>query len=304
MIAVGLCLPQLGDHVTRAALRTFCEQAERIGFASLWVQEHFFWPLVQTAPYAARPGLTTPVMYQTTYSPLETLMAAAAWTETITIGTSILVGGYHRPVELAHRLATIDQLSNGRLVAGLSVGWSKDEHDQMDVDFHTRGRRMNELVDAMIACWGPDPVSFDGEFFQIPPSIVRPKPAQTPHPPLLSGMKSAGGLARTAAVFDIWNPASGTVDQIRAMRAELDEMRPPGKAPIDVYQRVFTMPPFAAPGLGPLTLETMADAIRAAQAAGFSHVIVDLSFDETILSPDDWAATPERLAPLLKAARP
>ena len=164
------------------------------------------------------------------------------------LGTGILVGGYHRPVELAQRLATLDHLSGGRVVAGLSVGWSKDEHDQMDVEFGTRGRRMDELVDALLTCWGPDPVRFDGEFFHIPDSIVSPKPLQRPHPLLLSGMRSAAGLRRTAAVFDLWNPASGSVEQIIATAAEIDAMRPAGRKPITVVQRVFTEPPILAPG--------------------------------------------------------
>lgn len=92
-------------------MRSFCEQAEQLGYASLWVQEHIFFPLHPTSPYAARAGLPIPPVYQTTFAATETLMACAAWTETITIGSSILVGGYHRPVELAQRLATIDQFS-------------------------------------------------------------------------------------------------------------------------------------------------------------------------------------------------
>ena len=158
---VGLTLPQLGDHVTRHAVRRFCERAEQLGFASLWVQEHLFFALEPSAPYAARPGMPVPEAYRSTWSPLELLTAAAAWTERIGLGTGILVGGYHRPVELAQRLATLDRLSDGRLIVGLSVGWSKDEHDQMDVDFDSRGRRMDELVEALLTCWGPDPVEFD-----------------------------------------------------------------------------------------------------------------------------------------------
>ena len=211
---VGLTLPQIGEHVTREAVRTFCERAEALGFASLWVQEHLFYALVPSAPYAARPGMPVPEAYKTTWSPLELLTAAAAWTERVRIGTGVLVGGYHRPVELAQRLATLDHISNGRLIVGLSVGWSKDEHDQMDVEFETRGRRMDELVEAVKTCWGPDPVQFDGEFFHIPESIVSPKPVQRPHPPLLSGMRSPAGLRRTAAMFDMWNPASGSIEQI------------------------------------------------------------------------------------------
>lgn len=298
---VGLTLPQLGEFVTRAAVKSFCERSEHLGFSSLWVQEHLLFALEPSAPYAARPGLPVPSAYKSTFSPLELLTAAAAWTDTVTLGTGILVGGYHRPVELAQRLATLDHLCEGRLVAGLSVGWSKDEHEQMDVDFHTRGKRMDELVEALLVCWGPDPVQFEGEFFSIPPSIVRPKPLQQPHPPLLSGMRSKRGLVRTAAMFDIWNPASGTIEAIVETRAQIDEMRGASKAPIAVKQRIFTEPPFLAPGLTPMSVEQMTDAVLSAREAGIDEVIIDSAFSTTVQSPQDWADFPDQLAAVLQA---
>jgi len=297
---VGLTLPQLGEHVTRGAVRAFCERAEALGFSSLWVQEHLFFALEPSAPYAARPGMPVPAAYKTTWAPLELLTAAAAWTEHVRIGTGILVGGYHRPVELAQRLATLDHLSNGRLIVGLSVGWSKDEHDQMDVEFTTRGRRMDELVAAMQACWGPDPVRFDGEFFHIPDSIVSPKPVQRPHPPLLSGMRSEAGLRRTAAMFDLWNPASGSIEQIMQTAAAIDAMRPPGAAPIEVVQRVFTEPPFVVQGLEPMTIDQLTEAVRAAKDAGIHQVVIDTVFTTQVECPDDWATMPDALAPVLR----
>ena len=299
---VGLTLPQLGPHVTRDAVRGFCERAEALGFSSLWAQEHLFFALEPSAPYAARPGTPVPDAYRCTFSPLELLAAAAAWTERVAIGTGILVAGYHRPVELAQRLATLDHLCDGRLIVGLSVGWSKDEHEQMNVDFHSRGRRMDELVDALLTCWGPDPVRFDGEFFHIPDSVVQPKPRQSPHPPLLSGMRSEAGLRRTAERFDLWNPASGTLDQIRATVAAITAMRSADRNPIGVVQRIFTEPPFVVPGLAPMTLEQMADAVAAARDAGLREIVVDTGFTTEVASPDDWIAFPDRLAPLLAAA--
>jgi alkanesulfonate monooxygenase SsuD/methylene tetrahydromethanopterin reductase-like flavin-dependent oxidoreductase (luciferase family) len=98
MTSVGLCLPQLGGHVTRAALRGFVRSAEELGFASVWVQEHLFFPHGPVSGYSARPGLAIPQAYRTTLSALETLTAAAAWSDTLGIGTSVLVAGYHRPV--------------------------------------------------------------------------------------------------------------------------------------------------------------------------------------------------------------
>lgn len=300
---IGLTLPQLGAHVTGTALRDFCVAAEELGFASLWVQEHLFFALEPQAPYAARPGTPVPEAYRTTLSPLELLAFAAAGTKRVTLGTGVLVGGYHRPVELAQRLATLDALCHGRLIVGLSVGWSKDEHQQMDVDFASRGRRMDELVEALLACWGPDPVNFDGEFFHIPPSVISPKPVQRPRPKLLSGMRSAAGLARTAKLFDIWNPASGTIEQIQSARATIDAARRPEQGPIEVIQRVFTEPPFVVPGLAPMSIDALQAAACAAADAGFSELIIDTGFTTEVHSADDWAAFPARLAAVLDAVR-
>ena len=300
---VGLTLPQLGPHVSRDAVRGFCESAEELGFTSLWVQEHLFYALNPSAPYAARPGTPVPDAYKITLAATELLTAAAAWTERPLLGTGILVGGYHRPVELAQRLAAIDILSNGRLIAGLSVGWSKDEHEQMDVEFTTRGRRMDELVRALKACWGPDPVNFEGEFFTIRDALVSPKPLQQPHPPLLSGMRSEAGLRRTAALFDIWNPASGTTEQILAAVETINAMRPDGAAPVDVIQRVFTEPPFVVPGLAPLSIEAMQETVATAKANGFREVVIDTAFTTEVHSPEDWVTFPTRLAPVLDALR-
>lgn len=302
MIAVGLSVPQLGGVVDRDALRAFCERAEALGFGSFWVQEHLFYPRNPASGYAARDGLPVPEAYRTTLSALETLAMVAAWTERTTIGTSILVAGYHRPVELAQRLATIDLLSGGRLVAGFSVGWSDDEHRQMDVNPRTRGAWCDELVDAMLTCWGPDPVRHEGQFFSIPESDVRPKPVQRPRPRLLSGMRSQAGLRRTAEKFDIWNPASGSLDQILTTAEQIRAMRPAELPPLEVYLRTYTEPPIRASHLRPLSVPELCEQVRQAASAGLDAVIVDPNFDQGLTSPDDWAKVPDLLAPLLEAA--
>ena len=302
MTQVGLCLPQLGGLVTRDALRGFVESAEQLGYASLWVQEHLFYPHEPVSGYSARPGLAVPEAYRTTLSALETLTAAAAWSERVEVGTSVLVAGYHRPVQLAQRLATLDLLSQGRLTVGFSVGWSDDEHAQVDVDPRTRGRRLDEMLDALEACWGPDPVRFDGEFFTIPTSDVRPKPVQSPRPRLLSGMRSEAGLRRTAERFDIWNPASGTLEQILEIAATLQERRPADRAPLEVYWRLFTEPPVLVANLRPATVDDLVSSVERAREAGIAQVLVDANFDRTLDSPEQWAGLPERLAPLLAAA--
>jgi probable F420-dependent oxidoreductase len=299
---IGLTLPQLGGHVTRDGLRAFCERAEELGYASLWVQEHLFYPLNPVSGYSARPGLAVPEAYRSVLGALETLAAAAAWTSRPVLGTSILVAGLHRPVALAQQLSTIDLLSEGRLVAGFSVGWSDEEHQVMDVDPRTRGARCDELIDALVACWGPDPVRFTGRFFDIPEADIRPKPLQRPRPRLLSGMRSTAGLRRTAEKFDIWNPASGTLDQHLAMFEQIKAMRPTGLGPLELYRRMFTTPPVQVANLRTLGVDELCTEVALSREAGVATVIVDTNFEPALDNAERWAAVPQTLAPLVDAA--
>jgi len=298
---VGLALPQLGDHVTAEAFRSFCIRAEELGYTSLWAQEHLFYPLQPKSDYANIPGLANPDAYRSVLAATEAMAFAAAYTETVTIGSSVLVGGYHRPVELAQRLATIDVLSQGRLVAGFSVGWSDDEHQQMDTDPRTRGRRLDELIAALLACWGPDPVTFDGEFFSIPAAEIRPKPIQKPHPPLLSGMRSDAGLARTVRLFDIWNPGLGSPEKTMRTLDRLNAERTTDQAPLRLFYRSFTERPAARPTDSIPGVEGVTADVAACRAAAVEEIIIDCNFWSVIDSPRAWAEIPDRLLPALEA---
>jgi probable F420-dependent oxidoreductase len=300
---VGLALPQLGPHTSGPVVRGFAERAEELGFGHLFVQQHLFYPHEVVSGYSARPGLAVPEAYRSVLQPLELLAACAGWTTGMVLGTSILVAGYHRPVDLAQRITTLDVLSGGRTVFGFSVGWSDEEHAQHDVDPRTRGRRADELIDALKACWGPDPVEYHGEFFDIPASDVRPKPVQQPHPPLMSGMRSSAGLKRTAEKFDWWNPASGTLEQHLETMQDLARLRPAELAPLKMCWNLFTDPPVVVANLKPLSVDELCEQVAAAAAAGVDAVSVDANFDPAITSGDDWLGVPDRLAPLLDAAR-
>ncbi len=302
-IGIGLGLPQLGQHVTADAVRQFCVRAEELGYASVWVQEHLFYPHANTSGYAGRESTEVHPAYRSVFGPFELMAYAAAVTERITIGSSILVAGYHRPIELAQRLATLDQLSDGRLVAGLAAGWSVEEHLQMGVDPKTRGRRMDELVAALQACWGPDPVSFEGEFFSIPVSDVQPKPVQQPHPPLLSGLKSGAGLRRTAALFDIWNPSRGTAQELTDQMTEMNAQRPEGAQPLRLYFRAYAQRPTDAVGSGGQGIEGLHDDLVTAAAAGAEQLIVDCNFWDAVDSAKIWENIPDMMDPLLEHAK-
>ena len=178
MTGVGLCVPQLGFHVTAEVIRTFAQRAESLGFSSLWVQDHFMYVAHPENGYGNFPGAVPPPEYASVWQPLELLAALSAWTTTVTLGASVLVAGNHWPVQLAARLATIDQLAGGRLVVGLGAGWSKEEHTAVGTDFHQRGSRMEEFISVLQSCWGADPVRHRGPFFEVPECSVNPKPVQ------------------------------------------------------------------------------------------------------------------------------
>jgi probable F420-dependent oxidoreductase len=294
--SVGLALPQLGPGITRELVRDFCSSAEAHGFGGLWAQDHLFVPVSPSTGYSGRQGTAIPAEYRSNLGIFELLSAAAAWTERALIGTSIVVGGYHRPLELAQSLATIDVLSGGRLVVGVGAGWSPDEHEQMDVEFSTRGRRLDDLICAVRACWGPDPVSYDGEFFSIPPSYVAPKPLQQPVP-MIGAANSGAALRRVAELCDGWHPVL-SMAKVEALRPSLEQLRPGASAPLPVWLRMFVQFP-GGPAWG---MDRLAAEVREAREAGFPHVVVDASFSKDLVAPSDWLRMVERLAPLVEAA--
>jgi probable F420-dependent oxidoreductase len=300
MTNVGLCLPQLGPHVTAEVISEFAQRAQALGYSSLWVQDHFMYPLAPERGYGG-PGVLPPEQYKSVFAPLETLAFVAGVTSQVNLGTSILVAGNHWPVSLAQRLATIDNMCNGRLIVGLGVGWNAEEHRASGTDIETRGRRMDDFIPALLACWGDDPVSYEGPVFQIPSSHVNPKPRRRPL--LLSGMWSKAGLERTARWFDAWNPAGMPVGKVAKMAASINALRTQDQEPIAIYYRSFAQAP-----LGPLAedgsnLHNMVRDAEQARDAGFAEITLEHNYWSEITSPDDWLKIPDLYAPILDAAR-
>lgn len=294
---VGLTLPQLGPVVDAALVRDFAQQAEEMGFDHLWVQDHFLYALAQAGEYGGSAS-AQPEAYKSVWAPTELLAAVAAWTTRVRLGTSILVGGNHWPAQLAQRLATVDRLAGGRLdVVGLGVGWSHEEHRAVGVDPGTRGARMDDFVPALLACWGPDPVEHRGPFFEIGPALMAPKPERAPR--LMSGMSSERGLARTAAMFDLWNPGSMPIARVTDLLAGVNAARPAGRAPLGVLYRV------ALESTAGKRLSVPEVAARTAEvaAASLEGAIVETNFCREIDSSKDWLELLASLAPVLAAAR-
>jgi probable F420-dependent oxidoreductase len=172
----------------------------------------------------ATPDGSLPEAYKTVLDPLEALTFVAGQTSRVALGTSILDMPYYNPVMLARRLTTLDVLSGGRLRLGLGLGWSKDEFDAVGASMKARGRRADEFISVLKAIWTTDPVEFQGEFYQIPKSVILPKPVQKPHPPIYLAAFNPAGLKRTATMANGWLPAGLPPDAMKQMMAGLRDM--------------------------------------------------------------------------------
>ncbi len=297
MTTIGLTVPQLGPVVSTPLLRDFAQQAEDMGFDHLWVQDHFLYALEQGGEYGGS-AAAQPDVYRSVWAPTELLAALAGWTTRVELGTSILVGGNHWPAQLANRLATVDQLSEGRLsVVGLSVGWSEEEHRAVGVDPRTRGKRMDDFIPALRACWGPDPVEHHGPFFDIGPAVMKPKPTRRPH--LMSGMYSPAGLARTARDFDLWNPGSIPIADVVHGLEGINAQRPESREPVGA---VYRMAQQSTSGKR-LTVEEMTTRVHECVEAGLEGVIVETNFCSEITTPANWLELLTLLAPLVAASK-
>lgn len=204
MVKLGLSLPSAGPGASPGAIATVAETADRIGLDSLWLFERLLSPIGEIDMFGQKRPM--PEIYNTVYSPLETLAYAAARTSRIRLGTSIMVALLHNPVALARSMATLDQLSGGRVVAGLGQGWMPQEFDAAGVDMARQGAGFAEFIEAVRAVWGPDPVSFEGRHYSITPSRLNPKPAQPGGPPIIVGASTPASIRRTARMKLGLNP--------------------------------------------------------------------------------------------------
>jgi len=184
-LKLGLSIPQVGVNATRENALKLAQAAEKENFESLWVQERILWPINPQSKYPASPDGSLREEYQHNLDSMNLLSYIAANTSKILLGTGIAVSAYHLPVQFAKEVATVDILSQGRFVCGIGLGWSKDEYQTSNVPFERRGARQDEFIQAIKKVWTDDTVEFNGEFYNIPPSKIDPKPVQKPHPKIL-----------------------------------------------------------------------------------------------------------------------
>jgi probable F420-dependent oxidoreductase len=198
---------------------------EERGFESLFFTDHTHIPatpatreLMQRQHGGVRPHFTH------NHDPFVALTYAAAATQTLQLGTGVLLVPQREPIATAKTLATLDALSHGRLLIGVGVGWIPEEIANHDIDPPTRWAVMDERVQAMRAIWTQEQAEFHGRHVDFDPIWSWPKPAQQPHPPILVGGSGKGVIRRVLAYGDEWMPHAGMpVAQLAARIHELQD---------------------------------------------------------------------------------
>jgi probable F420-dependent oxidoreductase len=207
----------LGEHAQNLA-----RAAEEAGFESLWTVEHVVVPVGYRSryPYAESGRMPGPENAPIP-DPLIWLAFAAAATKRIRLATGILILPQRHPVYVAKELASLDQLSGGRAILGVGIGWLREEFDVVGVPFEERAARTEEAVAALRALWKPGPQSFDGKFFRFAPLESNPKPVQPGGVPIVIGGSTPPAARRAARIGDGYFPVGADEAKLRALLAEL-----------------------------------------------------------------------------------
>jgi probable F420-dependent oxidoreductase len=272
---LGIHLPHIGRKAGPEAIRRAAQQAEELGFADVWASEHLILP--NGIAYPPSPYF---------YEPVVTLTWAAAATRRIGVGTTVLVLPLRHPLPLAKELATLQCLSEGRLILGVGVGWLEAEFAAAGVPFRERGRRTEEGIAMLRALWSEDPVSFEGRLVAAHIRDMRALPQPSSPIPIWVGGGSEAAIARALALGDGWHGSRVTPEAATPIVARLKRER---KSPDFVVSMRMRWE-----GKDEKELETR---LAAYAAAGVDHALVEPLEREL----DDWLLAVERVARVGKA---
>jgi probable F420-dependent oxidoreductase len=254
----------------------YAQVADRVGFESIWVPEHVAIPADYQSRYPYRqegklPGDDEDMPWP---EPLLCLSYVAAVTKKIRLGTIVIILPLRHPLYIAKETATLDVLSGGRAMLGIGSGWLKEEFEALGLDFHVRGKRTDESIEAVRALWRDNPVSYSGKHFNFGPLKCFPKPIQKGGIPIFVGGNSEPAIRRVARYANGYIPV-GTLDEAAPLFKQLKaECARIGRNPAEIELCC--------------QCEPTPDAIRRCEDAGVTRVMTgaQLSYDYNQMTRD------------------
>ncbi|TMI34911.1 TIGR03619 family F420-dependent LLM class oxidoreductase [Candidatus Bathyarchaeota archaeon] len=221
---LGVCVPNYGESCSVEALRTVAAEAEKQGYDSIWCTDHVLMPKNSGTPY------------EKIFESVTTLAYLAATTNRLRLGISSLITPMRNPVVVAKQLATIDNLSNGRLIA-TSAGWNETEFSHLGSNFHNRGKRLDESIQLIKDLWAGK-THFQSSVLlpKFKDAVFEPTPVQQTLSIWIGGSSQAA-MKRAATLGDAWHPNVQTFDKFAKLVSEFRESFP-GSKEMDICVRI------------------------------------------------------------------
>lgn len=217
-------------------------KAEQLGFESYWLGDHVIFPVDTDTPYpGGAAGESTPDVFLQIPDQFIALARASAVTQTLKLGTGVCLVAERSPLVTAQQVASLDNMSGGRVLFGVGAGWNREECEILGGDFDHRWGNVQDNVLAMKQLWTEDQAEYHGKFADFPLVYCYPKPTHKPHPPvLLGGAISDLLVKRTARWGDGWMPIVDTPEQYSDAAERLNREaetidRDPGTLDLTVY---------------------------------------------------------------------
>ncbi len=273
---VGVNLINFGPSASADMIRRWAALVEGLGYHSLMTSDH-----VAVTPDVGR-RYPAPL-----FEPISTLGWLAGITRRLAIGSTVIILPYRSPLETARAFANIDQMSGGRCILGIGVGWAREEFAALNVPFEKRGAIADEYLAAIKCLWAGVRASFDGKFVRFSDVDTRPRPAQSPHPPIWVGGASDAALRRAIRYGDAWHPIRIRESWFRnegiprlISLAEQEGKPVPALCP-RIRLRLTDAPrPDDERVMGEGTVEQVRRDMAALEALGCRHVVLDSYYDD------------------------
>lgn len=276
----GICIPSHRDIMSVDSVKEIAQRAETLGYDSVWVNDHIVIPFDYLDRFTAR-----------YYDPYMVLADAAARTQRIKLGTSVIVLPYRHAIVQAKMLTTLDAFSGGRVILGVGSGGVEPEFQALGVDFSQRGALTDETLEVMLELWTQENPSFQGDHYAFSDIKFSPKPTQKPRIPIWIGGTSRASLRRTAQFGDVWHPIANDPDIIeqgmKTLREDWQRFQRDGEPSVNLRMgcRVYPQAQPESRQIGWGSAEQIIRDIQQFQRFEVGHMVLDFAVGVT---EDEW----------------
>ncbi len=283
---VGVNLINFGPGVSLESMKRWAQLSESLGYHLIMTSDHV----------AITPDVHSryPAPF---YEPISLLGWLAGVTETVEIGTTVLIVPYRNPIEIARAFANIDVLSGGRLILGVGIGWAQEEFKALKIAYKSRGAITNEYLEAIKLLWTQDVASYDGKFAAFTDVHTAPRPVRTPHPPIWVGGPSDAALRRTVRYGDAWHPIRIRLDWFKQTGiprlkeiVEEEGQKMPDLCPRIRLRITDSGMPDEDRVAGEGSLDQVHRDLAELEALGCTYVVLDTYFDDIEATRDNEAS--------------